>query len=284
MAHVVDQTTSRPDVVAWGMAHISTASTPTAKSSGGNHVIDGTAAPRPQGGRRTGRPDRRRLLLRARKPNPRRDIGTIRREYSLTVAALSPEAENEIPVIGYRLAPQRCVLAQMLQVRLSSVLQHEGAALPRTYPCLGRPLAFNQDQATSRGEQIHPALQHRMRILECPQHMSSQNDVEGRRSKGRVCCIALHEVDFHSRCPCFRSCQRNHFAGNVDPGDLVGLFGKKDSEASRSTTEIRNPCRLFWKQRSQERLPGGTHLRVAKTVIGFVIEGVRVAIPHPFNI
>ena len=50
MAHVVDQTTSRPDVVAWGMAHISTASTPTAKSSGGNHVIDGTAAPRPQGG------------------------------------------------------------------------------------------------------------------------------------------------------------------------------------------------------------------------------------------
>jgi hypothetical protein len=41
---------------------------------------------------------------------------------------------------------------------------------------------------------------------------------------------------------------------------------------------------LRWDQWRQECLPGGTHLRVSKAMIGFVIECVRVDIPQPFSI
>jgi hypothetical protein len=114
--------------------------------------------------------------------------------------------------------------------------------------------------------------------------MSSQNDIEGRFRKGRICRVTLHKVDIYSRRPCFGLRQPNHVARNVYPGDPVALFGKKDREASRSTTEIRNPHWLFWQQRGQECQPGGTNMWVSETVIGLVIEGSRVVIPQLFNI
>jgi hypothetical protein len=68
------------------------------------------------------------------------------------------------------------------------------------------------------------------------------------------------------------------------PRDAVAMFGNQEREASHSTSEIRNPYRLLWDQRHQERLPGGAHLRLSKAGIGLVIEGARVAIPQLFNI
>ena len=102
-----------------------------------------------------------------------------------------------------------------------------------------------------RGEQFHPALQHSIPVVECPQHVSRQNEIEGRLRKGRLCRVALYEIDVRSCRQRFRSRQPNHVAGNIDPGDPVALFGEEDSEATRSTTEIRNPSWLLWDQWGQ---------------------------------
>jgi hypothetical protein len=63
-------------------------------------------------------------------------MGTSGRAW-LAPVALSSDTMDEVSVIDHRRAPQLRVLAQMMQVSLGAVSQHEGSTLARIQPCPG---------------------------------------------------------------------------------------------------------------------------------------------------
>ena len=116
-------------------------------------------------------------------------------------------ASRRLPISSLRLVPETPQIARsrrrirhwpLFLLRALGVLLL-GAAFARPQPGTGRPSALNEDQATIGGEQIHPALQHGVWILEHPQDMSSQNDVEGCRGKRWDGRITLPKVNAHTR-------------------------------------------------------------------------------------
>lgn len=150
-------------------------------------------------------------------------------------------------------------------------------------PNPGTPSPLNENDSTMRGEKAQPGSEHRVGIIEEPQNMPGQHDVEDPLGERRSSGVSFVKVDVDSRFLGFRPGARKHRARNIDPRQAMPALSKEHSKAARTAAEIGNPRGALRQQWLKEQFPRRASFGITEAVVDLIVEVLGKSVPQGFR-
>lgn len=150
-------------------------------------------------------------------------------------------------------------------------------------PNPGTPSPLNENEPAVRGEKAQPGSEHRVGIIEEPQNMPGEHNVEAPVGKRRSSGVSFVKVDVDPRCLGFRPGARKHCARNVDPRQAMPALSEEHSKAARSAAEIGNASDPVGQQWLKEQFPRRASCGITEAVVDLIVEVLGKSVPQGFR-
>src|SRR5262249_15754840 len=144
----------------------------------------------------------------------------------------------------------------------------------------GGELPVPDDQASSRSEDSNPLVDRRLRMLECPEHMAADDEVEATGGERELLGVGLLEADRDAALGGLATRLGDHRRGEVDAGDVMPTSRQLEAEEAGAAAGVEHaePA-SSGKNEIEDAIPRGALGGRADAVTEILVEVRRPPIP-----